>query len=754
MRSTNRKYVHPARVVASGLLAAMLAGLFPARAQDTDAARYLIVDCVLPDQLISNGRLQTLTRRRGTVKTTGEDCRLRNGRFVMNPDYEAALEAWLDSAISGDAEAQNTVGEIFEKGLGRAPDYGEAAYWYELAAAQGNAAAQMNLGQLYERGLGVPLDPARAIELYRMATGLEHSIDLGVSRRDSGAGPQIEALRAEIVRLNDEADSLRLTLETARNQTEEAEDLTLARRQELEELNRTASRERERAQAARAQAESASDVLAELERQVDARRAQAEELESLLEVLDAALEDSRRELERNRAQLREQVARLEDANSELGDFESEAQSRREQLAELESEYEQRETLLDGREEDLARLQAQIDQLNIDVAQRRDEIAELKTEQAALDESLLAGPEITLLDPELLSTRGVAVVTSVYRLVTSVVVGRVVAPAGVYSLTINGEPAEIEPNGMFRIQRPDTPDEFPVSITAVDRQAKAASLELLLQAPITPVGGDGTNARSDTDAPESAIPDVDFGRYHALVIGNNDYRHLRRLQTAVADAEDLAKVLRERYGFETTTVIDGTRDDILQSLNELRRDLTSEDNLLIYYAGHGNYDELNRRGHWLPVDAREDDTTNWIAVDQVTDILRWMNAKQVLVIADSCYSAALTRSVEAQMPVGYTDRERRRWLEEILQKKARVAITSGGLEPVLDAGGGTHSVFANALLDVLTENASLLDGRHLHEAIDYRVTAAAADLRFDQLPEYAPLKFAGHDGGTFFFVPSL
>ena len=30
--------------------------------------------------------------------------------------------------------------------------------------------------------------------------------------------------------------------------------------------------------------------------------------------------------------------------------------------------------------------------------------------------------------------------------------------------------------------------------------------------------------------------IDFGRYHALVIGNNDYKHLNRLKTAVNDAD--------------------------------------------------------------------------------------------------------------------------------------------------------------------------------------------------------------------------
>ncbi len=38
------------------------------------------------------------------------------------------------------------------------------------------------------------------------------------------------------------------------------------------------------------------------------------------------------------------------------------------------------------------------------------------------------------------------------------------------------------------------------------------------------------------AQDVRMPEIEFGRYHALVIGNNDYKHLPKLQTAVSDAE--------------------------------------------------------------------------------------------------------------------------------------------------------------------------------------------------------------------------
>ena len=66
--------------------------------------------------------------------------------------------------------------------------------------------------------------------------------------------------------------------------------------------------------------------------------------------------------------------------------------------------------------------------------------------------------------------------------------------------------------------------------------------------------------------------------------------------------------------------------------------------------------------------------------------------------------------------------------------------------------GRHSVFAKALLEVLEANADILDGQRLHRDVAARVAYAAANLRFDQVPEYAPIRYAGHEAGEFFLVP--
>ena len=112
--------------------------------------------------------------------------------------------------------------------------------------------------------------------------------------------------------------------------------------------------------------------------------------------------------------------------------------------------------------------------------------------------------------------------------------------------------------------------------------------------------------SAASAQDVKLSEIDFGRYHALVIGNNDYEYLPKLNTAVGDAEAVATLLEDKYGFQVTKLTNATRRDITGAFNRLRQTLTERDNLLVYYAGHGVLDEEAGAGYWQPVDARSDD----------------------------------------------------------------------------------------------------------------------------------------------------
>lgn len=242
---------------------------------------------------------------------------------------------------------------------------------------------------------------------------------------------------------------------------------------------------------------------------------------------------------------------------------------------------------------------------------------------------------------------------------------------------------------------------------------------------------------------AAAPALDaavFGRYHALVIGNNAYRHLGRLETAINDAQAIGELLRGSYGFDVRMLTDTTRADIVEVLDEYRGRLREVDNLLIYYAGHGWLDNEADKGFWLPVDAHPERRTQWVSNDTVRDALRALKAKHVLVVADSCFSGTLTRA-----GVRRSDRSTE-YVQRMARLKARQVLTSGGLEPVADSSGGGHSPFAAALIETLKSNQGVLDVTSLFSELRRPVA-----LRSDQVPQFADIRMAGHEGGDFLFV---
>jgi formylglycine-generating enzyme required for sulfatase activity len=234
-------------------------------------------------------------------------------------------------------------------------------------------------------------------------------------------------------------------------------------------------------------------------------------------------------------------------------------------------------------------------------------------------------------------------------------------------------------------------------------------------------------------------------YHALVIGNDDYANLPKLKTAIADAREVERVLREAYGFQTHLLVNARRAQIVSALSVYRRELDANANLLIYYAGHGYNDKDADKAYWLPVDATVDDTSNWIIADEITTAVRVIPARHVLVISDSCYSGTLTRDLNISLP---RPSEREQFLQRMAAGHSRTLMASGGNEPVADGGGSGHSVFAAALLRGLQQmdkpqfTAAELFNTYIVESVAGRA---------EQTPVYDPLRNSGHESGDFVFA---
>jgi caspase domain-containing protein/Sel1 repeat-containing protein len=328
------------------------------------------------------------------------------------------------------------------------------------------------------------------------------------------------------------------------------------------------------------------------------------------------------------------------------------------------------------------------------------------------------------------------------------VASVTADNPLKSVTVNGREQIGDgpmrgPRSVFQTRLPLRGAEEQVEIVAADTAGLTSRVKFVVLN--RAVGG---RPESPSQLPRPETP----GRYVALIIGNDDYRApVRRLQTAVNDAVEVARLLEDNYGFTVIRRLNANRFQMMSALYEAGEQLSDNDNLLIYYAGHGVLDQVNNRGHWLPVDADDRNPANWISNISVTDVLNNMRVRRLLVVADSCYSGTLTRSNIARVVPGMTGDERAQAIRTMTANKAYVALTSGGLEPVVDAAGGRHSPFAQSFLDILRGNTGVLSTQELFVQLKPRVVTMTKELKVAQVPQYGPIQYTDHQAGDFIFV---
>ncbi|CCE04988.1 hypothetical protein BRAS3843_1220001 [Bradyrhizobium sp. STM 3843] len=192
---------------------------------------------------------------------------------------------------------------------------------------------------------------------------------------------------------------------------------------------------------------------------------------------------------------------------------------------------------------------------------------------------------------------------------------------------------------------------------------------------------------------------DYRAKYCLAIGIDQYLEFPRLNYAVHDAQGIATLLHDSFGFTVATALnqEATRarigDDIT---NKIATAAGPDDLVVIFFAGHGETMSLpggGKRGFIVPVDAKPRRPADLIAVDDVVSWLDFIPSRHVLLIFDSCFSGMLTVRSPVSKP-GI----------DVFARRARLAITAGGADQtVIDGGWNNHSVFTGLLIQALRNN---------------------------------------------------
>ncbi len=235
-------------------------------------------------------------------------------------------------------------------------------------------------------------------------------------------------------------------------------------------------------------------------------------------------------------------------------------------------------------------------------------------------------------------------------------------------------------------------------------------------------------------------DLKGGQYYALIVGVNDYKddNIPDLDKPIADAEALKNVLTSLYTFDENNVSflkNPSRSDLINELDMFADKLNDNDNLLIFYAGHGFWDDFKEIGYWLPSDAETGDKSTWIRNSTIKDFIGAVKTKQTLLITDACFSGSIfkTRGLKAGNFVAY---------QKIYDMPGKKGMTSGTLKEVPD-----KSVFLNTLRKRLTENKD----KYLLSSTLFNSLRAAVLNNSPNVPQFGTIQGVGDEGGEFIFI---
>jgi hypothetical protein len=171
------------------------------------------------------------------------------------------------------------------------------------------------------------------------------------------------------------------------------------------------------------------------------------------------------------------------------------------------------------------------------------------------------------------------------------------------------------------------------------------------------------------------------------------------------------------------------------MDRLERNITENDNLFIFFAGHGYWDERSDKGYWLPSDASRSNTVNWIRNTSISEYMASIKSRHTLLVADACFSGGIFKTRRAfSMPDMAVKR--------LYDLPSRKAMTSGTLQEVPD-----KSVFVEYFVKRLEENLK----KYLPSEQLFFSFKPAVLNNSDNVPQFGIIKNAGDEGGDFIFI---
>lgn len=193
--------------------------------------------------------------------------------------------------------------------------------------------------------------------------------------------------------------------------------------------------------------------------------------------------------------------------------------------------------------------------------------------------------------------------------------------------------------------------------------------------------------------------------YVLLFATDKYDNWDDLVNPIHDARTIAKELKEKYGFEVDLVENPTVEQVWEKLrkyNELK--FAPQDQLLIFFAGHGHFDESFGEGYVVAKNSLANDVsrTTYLSHNRLRGVINNISCNHILLTMDVCFGGTLDPVIAKSRGAGAKENEAS--VNQMLARKwshrTRKYLTSGGKEYVSDGIADKHSPFAGKLIETL------------------------------------------------------
>jgi hypothetical protein len=246
--------------------------------------------------------------------------------------------------------------------------------------------------------------------------------------------------------------------------------------------------------------------------------------------------------------------------------------------------------------------------------------------------------------------------------------------------------------------------------------------------------DGSKSKSKREIHVGATALADAARLsrkdHALIFATDKYDNWKGLVNPIYDARTISDDLKKIYGFSTEVVENASQSQVLDKLREYAEKKYGEmDQLVVFFAGHGFYDDTFKEGFVVTRESLPDDPgrNSYLRHSVLRSTINNNPCPHIFLVMDVCFGGTFDENVgsRAMDDESYKAPSQSEIITRKLKYKTRKYLTSGGKEYVSDGIVGRHSPFAKQFIDAMEKGMGSDGILTLNEIMTYVETLKTA-----------------------------